>query len=93
LFPKGPILNNTRVPQLLPGYDLPEVGPLEEFYITMPELPPHTVVLEHIANGPSSTPKRRKAPLWARLCVWAGIVFLLLSGLYLVALGAWMRFS
>jgi hypothetical protein len=83
-------LNHTRVPQLLNGHDLPEVGPLEEFYITMPELPAHTVVLDHIRKHPHSAPKPQKSPVWARLCVWIGTLAMCGSGIALILLGAFL---
>jgi hypothetical protein len=67
---------------------LPHIGPLEEFYITLPELPAHEVVLQHV----SSNAPQRTDPRWARAVAILGGLLLIGAGVFLAAIGAWMEF-
>lgn len=60
---------------------------LEDFYITMSEIPDHTSVLEYVESTPSSNGGLRTDPLWAVLCVVIGAALLVASGVFLLVLG------
>lgn len=65
----------------------PPHQPLSEFYITLPELPSHSEVLQEAAvNRPDSNGEHRTPPLWARVCLWAGAALSVVSGAILIIL-------
>lgn len=82
-------MTDVRVPQLLPGVELPEVGPLEEFYITVAGLPSH----EEVMQAASSNAPARKGSIWGLVMGLSGGILMVASGVGFVALGAWMRFA
>jgi hypothetical protein len=74
-FLKGPIMFIITPPH----------QPLEDFYITMPELPSHTAVMQTVAaNSPDSNGERRNAPVWALVCLFLGLALLVVSGAFLI---------
>lgn len=65
--------------------ETPPHQPLSEFYITLPELPAHTEVLQSVAVNPThSNGERRNDPLWAVVCVVVGSALSLASGAFLL---------
>jgi uncharacterized protein (DUF2236 family) len=72
---------------------VPQTSPqdwiLFESYVnaTAPDLPSHTDVLHWVYEQANSNAPQRTDPLWARVCVWAGMLLLLVSGLAVLALG------
>jgi hypothetical protein len=62
---------------------------LEDFYITMPELPSHEEVMQHASSNAQPTAE----PVWARVCTLAGGALLVAVGVAFTAMGAWMEFT
>lgn len=50
---------------------------LNDAYITMPGMPSSAEVQHWAANRPSVAVEQRKVPLWALVCLWAGLALLL----------------
>lgn len=85
-FPDG---SRMLVPQPCRFEELRSGSPLDDFYITLPELPSHQDVLQ----AANSTAQPTVDPFWARVCAFVGGFALLGVGLFFVALGAWIRFA
>lgn len=61
---------------------------LEDFYITMPELPSATAVDLYIEERAHLAPKPTGDPAWVLVCVLLGALLLVAAGVSFVVLGA-----
>lgn len=60
--------------------------PLNDFYITLPQLPSSAEVQEYAEKHPRSHEEAPKLPLWALVCLWGGVALLLGFALLAVTL-------